>query len=161
MTTTRASTLVTMASNDCIMIYTVIVGDEDGPPLWVQCTAHGDDDFPATRTSVVRAQGEDCRALWARVIDAVRKMKLTRGLQHQVLVRCMTTPPPADPQQRAVRPATAFQHDAPALKFLQHVDATQHRRFARSGRADNGNDLTFLHGAIDPFQHFEGPILFV
>lgn len=114
MTTTRASTLVKMASNDCIMIYTVIVGDEDGPPLWVQCTAHGDDDWPATRRSVVRAPGEDCRALWARVVQAVREMKLTRGLQHQVLVRCMTTPPPVDPQQADSRfnIKRALWHDA-------------------------------------------------
>lgn len=109
-----ASSLVELANEQTLLIYSRVIGDEDGPPRWVLCTADGNDTRPASRVTVVRAEGEDCKALWARVLTTIRQLKRSRGFQHHVTVLCMQSDPPADPEQLDSRwnTAQALWHDA-------------------------------------------------
>lgn len=106
--------LVDLANDQTLLIYAMVLGDEDGPPLWVQLTADATDKRPASRMTVVRAEGEDCASLWARVLSAVRQLKKTRGFQHRVIVHCRITQPPADLEQadRRFNMVRALWHDA-------------------------------------------------
>lgn len=109
-----ASWLVDKANEQTLLIYSRVIGDADGPPRWVRCIADGTDSRPASRITVVRADGEDCSSMWARVLSAIRQLKRTRGFQHHVTVLCMQTDPPADAVQDDNRwnAARALWHDA-------------------------------------------------
>lgn len=95
----RGSSLVDIANGPSLLLYCVVIGDADGPPRWVQLTAHGTDTLPAYRHTVVRAEGESCEALWKRVLSSIRDLKRPRGLQHGVLVDCRIDAPPRHPDQ--------------------------------------------------------------
>lgn len=99
----KGSSLVDLANDQTLLIYSIVIGDEDGPPRWVQLTADGADRWPACRRTVVRAEGEDCASLWARVLSTLRQLKKGRGFQHGVLVHCRMDEPPADAVQRDTR----------------------------------------------------------
>ena len=101
--TRKGSSLVDLANDQTLLIYATVIGDSDGPPRWVQLTAHGTDRWPATRLTVVRADCEDCSSLWARVLRALRQLKRDRGFQHGVLVHCRMDAPPADAAQADTR----------------------------------------------------------
>lgn len=100
MTRWRGSWLVDLANADCLMMSTRVIGDQGGPPRWVQCTADRDDRWPAARVTVVRREGETCAALFERVLQAMRDLKRVRGLQYPVTMVCFTSAPPADTEQR-------------------------------------------------------------
>ena len=109
-----ASSLVDLANEQTLLIYSRVIDDEDGPPRWVLCTADGNDTRPASRVTVVRAEGEDCKTLWARVLTTIRQLKRSRGFQHHVTVLCMQSDPPVDAAQGDNRwnAARALWHDA-------------------------------------------------
>lgn len=101
--TRKGSSLVDLANDQTLLIYATVIGDEDGPPRWVQLTADGTDRWPACRLTVVRVEGECCSSLWARVLSALRELKKGRGFQHGVLVHCRMDDPPADATQHDSR----------------------------------------------------------
>jgi hypothetical protein len=49
----------------------------------------------------------------------------------------------------------AMDPDPSRLDLLQKVDAAQQRRFARSARADQADNLVLVQGQVDPFQDLE------
>ncbi len=95
----KGRSLVSMANEGTLIATSTIIGDEDGPPRWVLCIADGNDKRAASRVSVVRAAGEDCTSLWARVLSAIRQLKEPRGIMHPVRVLCMHSEPPKNPAQ--------------------------------------------------------------
>lgn len=99
----KGSTLVDMANDASLLLYCVVIGDQDGPPQWVQLTADGNNHIPASRITLVREQGECCASLWARVLSAIRELKRPRGLQHGILVNCCVTAPPKNVAERDSR----------------------------------------------------------
>lgn len=92
----KGSSLVDLANEQTLLLGCLLIGDENGPPLWVQLTAEGNDDAPARQITVVREDGEDCPSLWARVLSALRELKRLRGIQHRVVIACHVTTPPRD-----------------------------------------------------------------
>jgi hypothetical protein len=99
MTIRRGISLVQLADTATLLATSTVLGDAEGPPTWVRCIANGNDERSASRITVVRSDGEDCHALWARVVGAIRSLKESRGITHSVMVFCYTSAAPSEPEQ--------------------------------------------------------------
>lgn len=88
--------LVQMANEATLCTSVVVIGAEAGPPTWVQCSVAGSAKIAAQQISVIRAEGEGCTSLWARVLSAIRELKIRRGLYASVMVHCLHDTPPAN-----------------------------------------------------------------
>lgn len=140
----RASWLVDKASDMELLIYSRVIGDEDGPPRWVRCIADGTDRRTASRITVVRADGEDCPSMWARVLSAIRQLKRSRGFQHRVTVLCMQSEPPAD----APRSDSRWNAERALWHDVEHQRCAERRVKSLCALAD-------LHGYRGNFPTFQ------
>jgi hypothetical protein len=71
----RGSSLVDLANDQSLLAYCAVVGDERGPPVWVQLMAHADHQWPALERNVVRLLDESVESMFARVMTEVRNIK--------------------------------------------------------------------------------------
>lgn len=84
------------ANAGALMIGVKVIGAEEGIPGAVELTADGNDRLPATRLTVVRREGESGDELWARVLEAIRALKMPRSITHGVWAVCFHGPLPSE-----------------------------------------------------------------